>query len=346
MKKSSLLFAAVSLAALLLVYRGVQPAPPGYEGMGMTVNCGGKSALVGCWSASWDGGPEGTSFVACGDSPTSSYARERLEVFSGQPGEVLTLNYGEKPTQLKVSFTPDDPEAEVQTLFEGAPESIVVNITLPENCGGIWETHASWDLGSRGRGSGSAGFVVEELLVEPEGENTTDLFQLSSGDRARKSPPDLTLILGEVATKAWPGSYEWTWPENELSMGGIIACGASPLDAVDMLPSLRTVAWDTVELKFEGRAPSQITVTAYDVTDTAMEAGERVDLTDGRFLELGADGGRGKVYHIQAKWTQVEGRGGSGEYAFAIPEPERGGLPCGGGIEAPEGATADCGMPG
>jgi len=346
MRKSFLLFVAASLAALLLVYQGTQPVPPGYEGMGMTVNCGGKSALVGCWSASWDGGPEGTSFTACGDPPTSSYAQEWLEIFFGQPGDVLTLSYGEKPAQLKVYFTPDDPEAEMQTLFEGAPESTVVNITLPENCGGIWETHATWELGSRGRGSGSAGFVIEESSGELEVGNTTDLFQVSPGGTERKSPPDLTLIQGEVATKAWSGSYEWTWPGEELTLSSVIACGASPLDAVDMLPSLRTVAWDTVELKFEGRSPGNLLVTAYDMEDVAMEAGEQVALTDGRFLELGADGGRGKVYHIRAKWTLVDSRGGSGEYAFVIPELERGGLPCGGGIEAPESGVTDCGMPG
>lgn len=169
-------------------------------------------------------------------------------------------------------------------------------------------------------------------------EPTVDLFPVSKGDGVGKSPPDLTLILGEVATKAWQGTYEWTWPGAE-TMEGICVCTSSPMDDVAVLPSLKTVAWDRVELKFEGRTPDELTVTAYAMEDALMAAGEPVELTDGYILNLGVDGGRGKVYEIVARWNTVKGSGGSGWYAFAVPEPERGGLPCGGGIEEPGEAT-------
>lgn len=182
---------------------------------------------------------------------------------------------------------------------------------------------------------------VGEMRTVP----AVDLFRISEGDGVRKSPPDLTLILGEMATKAWQGTYEWSWPGAE-TMEGICVCTASPMDDVTILPSLKTAAWDRVELKFEGRAPDELTVTAYGMEDALMAAGEPVELAEGRFLELGADGGRGKVYEIVARWDTVEGSGGSGWYAFAVPEPERGGLPCGGGIEEPEGETTASWFPG
>lgn len=181
---------------------------------------------------------------------------------------------------------------------------------------------------------GPATEMVGEVLTEP----AVDLFQVSAGDGVRKSPPDLTLILGEIATCAWQGTYDWTWPGTE-TMEGICVCTSSPMDDVTALPRLVTSAWDRVELKFEGRDPNELTVTAYAMEDVRMVEGEPVELVEGRFLDLGADGGRGKVYEIVARWDTVEGSGGSGWYAFAVPEPERGGLPCGGGIEEPDEAT-------
>ena len=93
------------LCTLLLAACAGGDYPPG-----LSVACGEMTAQVGAWSAGWDGGPEGTNFTACGDTPTSIYASPNLTRFEGVAGEKLILTYGEIPDELTVYFNPDEPE--------------------------------------------------------------------------------------------------------------------------------------------------------------------------------------------------------------------------------------------
>lgn len=271
----------------------------------LSVACGGKTALVGAWSAGWDGGPEGTSFTACGDTPTSIYARPELTRYEGTPGENLVLTYGETPDKLTVYFNPDEPEGSEQvTLFEGAPEGEEIALTLPDNCGGVYEAYASWDMGRNGRGSTACGW----LIVDPERE----------AEVLEDGPPDLTVAYwGACEVTAWKGGFNWTVPDGGEPMQEVIACGPHPLDVADDLPTVEVGQGDTLILAFEA-VPDKVEVEYFRMGDSTADAqATPYELTRDSVIEL-YDDPAGTVWVVRAKW-ESGGNRGSVEYAFRIP---------------------------
>lgn len=271
----------------------------------LSVACGGKTALVGAWSAGWDGGPEGTSFTACGDTPTSIYARPNLTRFEGNPGENLVLTYGETPSRLTVYYTPDEPEGSEQvTLFEGTPEGEELVLALPEGCGGIYEAHAGWETVGKGEGYTSCGW----LIVDPEREAAV----------LKDGPPDLAVAYwGDCEVTAWKGGFNWTVPDGGETMQEVIACGPHPLDVADDLPTVEAGEGDTLILAFEA-VPDKVEVEYFRTGDSAADAQPTpYEPARDSVIEL-YDDPAGTVWVVHAKW-ETGGNQGGAEYAFRIP---------------------------
>ena len=291
------------LCALLLAACAGGDYPPG-----LSVACGETTARVGAWSAGWDGGPEGTNFTACGDTPTSIYARPGLALFEGRPGDMLMLTYGETPDELLVYYTPDEPADPAEssrrvTLFEGRPEREEIAFTLTECCGGVYEAHANWDKGGNGRGYTSCGWLVAD-----PGREAVILEQ---------GPPDLTVAYwGDCEVTAWKGNYSWSMLDGD-SGESIIACGPHPLDVVDDLPVVEARESDTLVLAFEA-VPDKVSVEYFKAEDSALDArSTQYELAHGSMIHLQEEM-EGTVWVVHGKW-ETGGTEGSVEYAFYIP---------------------------
>ena len=270
----------------------------------LSVTCGETTIQVGAWSAGWDGGPEGTNFIACGDVPTSIYARPDLIRFEGVAGEKLILTYGEPPDKLTVYFNPDKPgEREQVTLFEGIPEKEEIVFTLPEDCGGIYEAYANWDKGGKGEGYTSCGWLVTD-----PGREAAVLEQ---------GPPDLTVAYwGDCEVTAWKGNYSWSMLDGD-SGEAVIACGPHPLDVVDDLPVVEAREGDTLVLAFEA-VPDKVEVEYFCREDSALDAQSTpYELAHGSMIHL-QEGMEGTVWVVRGKW-ETSGTEGSVEYAFYVP---------------------------
>ena len=270
----------------------------------LSVNCGGKTVAVGAWSAYWEGGPEGSSFTACGDHPASDYAQEWLEIFESVPGELLTLAYGETPDELKVLYTPDHTEGSVRgeavTLFEGNPETEELAFVLPENCAGIYETYASWERGEDGHGSTSCGFRI----VDREREEAL----------RKRSPPELFVACGEEEAAAWLGGYQWNWPEGGQRVSAI-ADVPHPLDVMNDLPAIHGAPGEELVLAVEG-VPDKADVICYWVDGKDLTACPMGDLTSNSRLTL-PENCAGTLWIVEGKWETGDSTG-QAQYAFCI----------------------------
>lgn len=304
MKKSTALFYLLGAAALLLTgCRGGETREVRLPPI-LNVTCGGKTDSVGAWSAYWEGGPEGTSFVACGDAPTDLYVREKLRSFSASPGDILVLSYAVVPEELKVRVTFDMPEEEWGvTLYEGKPSSSEVEIVLPENCGGVYEAFAHWDEGSCGEGSTSCGLAV----VNQERE----------GEILLREPPYLAVECRGEKQVLWRGSYTWRW-ERDGQAEGVSSDSPHPLDVLEELPILVGAPGDRLTLTAVAQ-PDELSVYAYRVGDMAAPAqakGIEVSLSGGNTLVL-PENGTGTVYEVRGTWA-MDTCGGSAYYAFYV----------------------------
>lgn len=275
-----------------------RPGPPA-----LTVTCGGESQTVGAWSAHWDGG--GADFVACGSDPTNLYMRDELPVFFAAPGDTLTLSYSAAPEELTVDLTYDVPEEDWgAVLYSGSAEKNT-ELTLRGNFGGVYTVGAQWDLGERGAGGSSCGFVV--VNREREGE----LFL--------KEPPYLTVEVQGEKTVLWRGSYTWNW-ERSGQREGSSSDSPHPLEVLDELPQFSLQPGGRLTLGAFTQ-PDELKVWAYPLEGASGPApaeGVGIELTDGAVLVL-PEGGTGTVYQIRGSWNHLTNCGGTADYAFYVP---------------------------
>ena len=311
------LFCLACVAALAAVGWGVARSDPGEicwqvsrpEMVDLppapTVECGGHTEDVEAWSASWDG-PEG-AFTACGPAPTDLYVRSELPVFSAGPGDILTLDYFVPPDRLRVYFTYDVPEEEWgKTLYDGRPGEAGLSLALPDNCGGVYELSAQWDLGDLGKGGNACAFLV----CDPERGNEILL----------REPPYLTVEWEGMEQTLWRGGYTWQWKHGENNMQeGVSSDSPQPLDVLDGLPQLRARPGDRLTLGCSVR-PDELEVWAYPLSE---EDGGGADgplpLTEETVLVL-PENGTNTVYEVRGTWSGLTNCGGTAGYAFYVPD--------------------------
>lgn len=308
MRKNCGFWAALLGAALLLA--GCQREEVWNYPPDLTVVCGGKTARIGGWRADWEGGPDGTSFVACGDAPTSPDVRDSLTEFTAVPGDTLVLSYDLPPKELRVDLTYDMPVEEWSTtLFEGKPSSGEIAISLPENCGGVYEVSARWDEGEKGKGSTSCGFLVADASKEVA-ERTEILTEV----------PSLTIVWNGKEIEPWQGSWEWRVPDGPGSFKETPAASLSPLEAFRDLPVINAKPGDEIILAYSV-PPDQIDVWAISgayVADPFSATSESIPLESGTILVV-PEGGTDTIYELAATWKPSLVNGGWSGCAFYVP---------------------------
>jgi len=292
----------LTLLAAALLLAGCQKEEVWNYPPALSVACGGKTAQIGAWSANWDGGPEGTAFTACGDTPTSPDVRDSLVEFTAVPGDTLVLSYDVAPKELHVTLTYDMPVEEWSTtLFEGTPASEDTVIHLPENCGGVYQVSARWDEGDKGNGGTACGFLVADVSKE-----TPAILE---------EVPALDLVWNGQTTTVWQGSWTWRVPDGPGSFAETSAAAHGALTALPELPVIPAKAGDEIILAFD-RTPDRVGVVVFPV-----ERGEESDVVEleGETILVIPEGGTDTVYEVFAEWTPSLVNGGWGVYGFYVP---------------------------
>lgn len=292
----------LTLLAAALLLAGCQKEEVWSYPPALSVACGGKIAQIGAWSANWDGGPEGTAFTACGDTPTSPDVRDSLVEFTAVPGDTLVLSYDLPPKELRVDLTYDMPVEEWSTtLFEGTPASKETVIHLPENCGGVYQVSARWDEGDKGNGGTACGFLVADVSKE-----TPAILE---------EVPALDLVWNGQTTTVWQGSWTWRVPDGPGSFAETSAAAHGALTALPELPVIPAKAGDEIILAFD-RTPDRVGVVVFPV-----ERGEESDVVEleGETILVIPEGGTDTVYEVFAEWTPSLVNGGWGVYGFYVP---------------------------
>ena len=130
-----------------------------------------------------------------------------------------------------------------------------------------------------------------------------------------EKPPALTVVSGQTAMDALPGTYSWKVKNADGTFTELRADSAHPLDCKDRLPLLET-AETTATLRFPEEPDSIVSVQCWsDEHWSDLTANSEAVTVDGSTMELKSGG---YIYEIVAQWDTKSGYGGTAHYSVYI----------------------------